>query len=132
MRWQALVLVSLLFGGCATITKGSTQTVSINTPHVVGAVCTLSSSSIGNRTITAPNTVSLEKGSDNIAVHCKKECYEDGVGVIASSVEPMTAGNILIGGVVGLGVDAVSGAINKYDPEATIVMRPIKGCRARA
>ena len=28
----------------------------------------------------------------------------------------MTAGNILIGGVVGLGVDAVSGAINKYDP----------------
>ena len=105
---------------------------SINTPHVVGAVCTLSSPSIGNRTITAPNTISIEKASYNIDVHCKKECYEDGVGVIATSVEVMTAGNILIGGVVGLGVDALSGAINKYEPEATIEMRPIKGCRARA
>ncbi len=127
MRWQALVLSSVLIGGCATITKGSMQSVSINTPHVVGAVCTLSSPSIGNRTITAPNTISIEKASYNIDVHCKKECYEDGVGVIATSVEVMTAGNILIGGVVGLGVDALSGAINKYEPEATIEMRPIKG-----
>ena len=132
MRWQALVLLSVLIGGCATITKGSMQSVSINTPHVVGAVCTLSSPSIGNRTITAPNTISIEKASYNIDVHCKKECYEDGVGVIATSVEVMTAGNILIGGVVGLGVDALSGAINKYEPEATIEMHPIKGCRARA
>ena len=132
MRLQALVLSSVLIGGCATITKGSMQSVSINTPHVVGAVCTPSSPSIGNRTITAPNTISIEKASYNIDVHCKKECYEDGVGVIATSVEVMTAGNILIGGVVGLGVDALSGAINKYEPEATIEMRPIKGCRARA
>ena len=79
MRWQALVLSSVLIGGCATITKGSMQSVSINTPHVVGAVCTLSSPSIGNRTITAPNTISIEKASYNIDVHCKKECYEDGV-----------------------------------------------------
>ena len=35
-------------------------------------------------------------------------------------------------GAHGLGVDALSGAINKYEPEATIEMRPIKGCRARA
>jgi hypothetical protein len=132
MRWQALVLTSILIGGCATITKGSMQSVSINTPNVVGAVCTLSSPSIGNRTITAPNTVSIEKASYNIDVHCKKECYEDGVAVIGTSVEVMTAGNILIGGVIGLGVDAASGAINKYDPEATVVMQPIKGCRARA
>ena len=112
MRWQALVLSSVLIGGCATITKGSMQIVSINTPHVVGAVCTLSSPSIGNRTITAPNTISIEKASYNIDVHCKKECYEDGVGVIATSVEVMTAGNILIGGVVGLGVDAISANCN--------------------
>jgi hypothetical protein len=105
------------------------QSVSINAPQ--GAVCTLTSSSIGKRTITAPTTVTLEKGSDNIAVHCKKQCYQDGVGVIQSSIEEMTAGNILIGGVIGLGVDAVSGAINKYEPEVTIVMNPIRGCGAK-
>ena len=52
-------------------------------------------------------------------MHRKKKCYEDGIGVIASSVEPM--------GVVGLSVDAVSGAIDKYDP------RPPSSCaRSRA
>jgi hypothetical protein len=112
MRWQALVLISILIGGCATITKGSMQSVSINTPNVVGAVCTLSSPSLGNRTITAPNTVSIEKASYNIDVHCKKECYEDGVAVIGTSVEVMTAGNLLVGGVVGLGVDAMSARYN--------------------
>jgi hypothetical protein len=111
--WIALIVC---IAGCATITRGTMQSVSVNTPNVVGAVCTLSSNSIGSRTITAPTTVSLEKGQDSIAVHCKKECFTDGVGTLTSSVEAMTAGNILVGGVIGLGVDAASGAINKYEP----------------
>jgi hypothetical protein len=43
------------------------------------------------------------------------------VGVIKSSVEAMTAGNILVGGVIGLGVNAMSGAINKNQ-------RPLSRC----
>jgi hypothetical protein len=124
-----MALVSMLFigcAGCATVTRGTTQSVSVDAPQ--GAICTLTSSSIGKRTLTAPATVVLEKGSDNVAVRCTKRCYQDGIGVIESSVEPMTAGNILIGGVIGLGVDAASGAINKYENHVTIVMRPIKGC----
>jgi hypothetical protein len=135
-KWGLIVLrvwwiaLSVLLAGCATITRGTMQSVSINTPNVVGAVCTLQSSSIGTKTVTAPTTVSLEKGQDNIAVHCKKQCYTDGVGTLVSSVEGMTAGNILVGGVIGLGVDAASGAINKYEPGIEIQMTPIKGCRA--
>ena len=125
--WIALCVC---MAGCATITRGTMQSVSVNTPNVTGAVCTLSSTSIGTRTITAPATVSLEKGQDSIAVHCKKQCYTDGVGTLASSVEGMTAGNILVGGIIGLGVDAASGAINKYEPGVEIKMTPIKGCRS--
>jgi hypothetical protein len=44
-----------------------------------------------------------------------------GVGTLASSVEAMTAGNILVGGVIGLGVDPASGAINKYEPGVEIL-----------
>jgi hypothetical protein len=120
----AIALAACL--GCATVTRGTLQSVSVKAPQ--GAICTLTSASIGTRTITAPNTVTLEKGSDNVAVHCKKRCYQDGVGVINSSVEEMTAGNILIGGVIGLGIDAASGAINKYDNEVTITMHPLKNC----
>ena len=62
-------------------------------------------------------------------VRCTKECFQDCAGIIASNTEVMTAGNILVGGVIGLGVDAASGAMNKYTPETSIVMLPIQGCR---
>jgi hypothetical protein len=44
-------------------------------------------------------------------------------------MEGMTAGNIILGGVIGLGVDAASGAMNKYTPEIQVIMTPIAGCR---
>jgi hypothetical protein len=40
---------------------------------------------------------------DNIAVRCSKECFQDGTGVVVSSMEAMTAGNLLVGGIIGLG-----------------------------
>ena len=118
--------------GCATITKGTSQPVAVNTPGVPGAQCTLSSPSIGSKTVTTPASIVLEKGHDSIQVTCKKECYQDGVTVIASNTETMTAGNLLIGGVVGLGVDAASGAMNKYNEDNQVAMVAIQGCKPRA
>jgi hypothetical protein len=116
MRFLAVVAIMLAVTGCATMTRGTTQVVAINTPGVPGATCTLSSSSIGTQTAVTPGTVTLQKGRDNVSVHCSKECYQDGAGVIASNMEGMTAGNILLGGVIGIGVDAASGAMNSYTP----------------
>jgi len=130
MRIPVILAVGMLLVGCASITRGTSQTVAVNTPGVAGATCTLSAPSIGAQTVVTPATVSLPKGRDNISVHCSKDCYQDGAGVIASTVEGMTAGNILLGGVVGLGVDAASGAMNSYTPEIQVVMVPIPGCRA--
>ena len=42
----------------------------------------------------------------------------------------MTAGNIVFGGLIGLGVDAASGAMNTYDPSVEVVMTPMPGCGA--
>lgn len=128
----AAALVAGIAGGCATITKGTTQQVSLNTPGVTGAQCTLVSSAIGTKVVSTPATMTLDKGSDNIAVTCKKECFQDGTGIIASSTETMAAGNLIAGGIIGLGVDAASGAMNKYNAENQIAMVPIPGCRARA
>jgi hypothetical protein len=122
----------VLTAGCATITRGTTQNIAIHTPGAPGAVCILSSGSIASRTVVTPATISVEKGMDSIAVRCTKECFHDGAGIVTSSMEAMTAGNILVGGVVGLGVDAMSGAMNKYNPDTGIYMAPIPGCRARA
>ena len=132
LRLSTYAGLALLLAGCATITKGTTQMVAIDTPGAPGAKCLLSSSSIGQVNIVTPANVSLQKGSDNISVRCSKECYNDGVGVVGSNVEAMAAGNLLVGGVVGLGVDAVSGAMNKYNEQNQITMVPIAGCRARS
>jgi hypothetical protein len=48
--------------------------------------------------------------------------------VISSNMESMTAGNIILGGVIGLGVDAMTGAMNKYTPEIQVIMTPVPGC----
>jgi hypothetical protein len=128
--FAAVVVCGL--AGCATITKGTTQAVSVTTPGVTGAQCTLTSAAIGTKVVQTPGTLVLEKGQDGVSVNCKKECYTDGVGVIASNVEAMAAGNIIAGGIIGLGVDAASGAMNKYNTDNQFAMTPIAGCRAKA
>jgi hypothetical protein len=128
MLRYGLPVVGLLLSGCATITKGTTQSVSVDTPGVPGATCILSSAGIGSRTLVTPGVLVLDKSQHAVNVRCSKACYNDGVGIISSNTEGMTAGNILVGGVVGLGVDAASGAMNKYNEQNQIVMTPIPGC----
>lgn len=133
MLRQVMVLAAVgtlvSVGGSATITKGTTQSVSIDTPGAPGASCTLTSAAIGTKTVVTPTSLVLDKGHENIAVTCKKECFQDAVGIIPSHTETMAAGNLLVGGVVGLGVDAVSGAMNKYNDTNQFAMVPNPSCK---
>ena len=97
-------------------------------------MCTLSSPAVGTRTVQTPGTIVLPKSKHDVAVSCGKQCYTTGVGVLASETEIMTAGNVVFGGVIGLGIDAASGAMNKYQPGVEIAMSPIPnaGLRKRA
>lgn len=132
MKKSTIILFGLVaVAGCATITRGTTQTVAINTPGVTGATCVLTSSAVGTMTVTTPAAVTLSKGSDSVIVRCNKDCYNEGSGVLSSNLEGMTAGNLIIGGVIGLGVDAASGAMNKYAPQVDITMVPNNSCRRR-
>lgn len=125
-----LVYLSVLgLSGCATITKGTTQAITLDTPGAPGAQCTLVSDGIGTKVVQTPATLTLDKSQSAISVTCKKECFQDGVGIIASNTETMTAGNLLVGGVIGLGVDAASGAMNKYNANNQIAMVKLPGCR---
>jgi hypothetical protein len=40
----------------------------------------------------------------------------------------MAAGNVVFGGLIGLGVDAASGAMNKYPDVVTVAMTPDPTC----
>lgn len=110
--------------GCATITKSSSQTVTIDT-RPPGATCTLTRGgkrfAIVNPT---PGAISVEKSSDAISISCTKEGYLETAGTLESSFQAMTFGNILFGGLIGVAVDAASGAMHEYEPLVTITLIP--------
>ena len=125
------LLLMVVLSGCATVVKGSDQLVAVNTPGAEGAICELTSPSIGVHTVRTPGSINLPKSRKNISVVCKKECYGEATGVIESSLAAMTAGNIILGGGVGFIIDASSGAMNKYQPTITIPMTKRPGCRPK-
>lgn len=117
-------VIAILLTGCSTIVKGTQQQVSVATPGVRTpcARFRLLPSARARRADTW--------NKHDVAVSCVKQCYTTGVGVLASETEIMTAGNVLFGGVIGLGIDAASGAMNKYQPGVEIAMSPIPNCGA--
>jgi hypothetical protein len=127
LRKIALLACAFLLVACATITKGTTQVVAVDTPGVPGSTCTITTQS-GPEIVTTPGTVSLKKGADPLPISCTKECYVNGQSIIPSNAEAMAAGNVIFGGVIGLGVDAASGALNKYPDMITVAMSPDPAC----
>jgi hypothetical protein len=127
MRKPLVLAFALVLVGCATITKGTTQTIAVDTPGVPGATCTIQTQS-GPRGVTTPGSVTLDRGSSALPITCTKECYVMGSSMIASNTESMAAGNVILGGPIGLGVDAATGALNKYPDVVTVAMTPDPAC----
>lgn len=105
--------------------------IAVDTPGVPGATCTIQTPN-GPRGLVTPGNVTLDKQSAALAISCTKECYVAGTSMIPSGTESMAAGNVLLGGVIGLGVDAASGAMNKYPDLVTVAMVPDPACGPRS
>jgi hypothetical protein len=119
----ALVMIALALPGCASVVKGSSQSIAITTPPTDGATCTLSSSQ-GNWQLTSPGVATVAKSKDDMQVRCVKPGWQDGFGNIPSNFQGWTVGNLLLGGIIGLGVDAATGAINEYPNAFQVPMVP--------
>ncbi|HEY2071716.1 MAG TPA: hypothetical protein VGG48_19305 [Rhizomicrobium sp.] len=121
-----LALAGIALSGCATIINGTTQSVSISTPPVAGAQCTLTSSE-GTWYVTTPGSVTVHKTKNDLNATCKKDGYQDATTVIPSKFNATTVGNVLLGGVIGIGVDAASGANYSYPDATEIPMVAVSG-----
>ncbi|HEY4115180.1 MAG TPA: hypothetical protein VGM17_14085 [Rhizomicrobium sp.] len=113
--FAALAALGVAVSGCATIIDGTTQSVSVNTTPEEGAQCTLVNSQ-GTWFVTSPGSTTVHKTKSDLDVTCTKAGFKSGHVVAISHFTGKTAGNILAGGFVGVGVDAASGANYKYDP----------------
>jgi hypothetical protein len=57
-------------------------------------------------------------------VRCVKPGWQDASAVIPSNFEGWTLGNLLLGGVIGVGIDASTGAMNEYPNAFQVPMTP--------
>lgn len=123
MRISVLAVVCVALAGCASVTKGTSQNITINsTPS--GAACTVERDGTMIAQIAAtPEIIKVSKSKHDLMLTCNLPGYKTARHVIPSDVEAMTAGNVIFGGVVGLAIDAGTGAINKYDANVTVILQ---------
>ena len=121
----ALALV-VLASGCATITRGTTEAFVIET-QPVGAEAKLSNGLY----CTTPCSLKVKRRGDFV-VTLTKDGYETATASITSSVDSGgaagMAGNVVLGGIIGAGVDAGTGAMHSHKPNPLVVeLVPIEG-----
>jgi hypothetical protein len=122
MRILVVVAAAAALGGCASATRGTTEQISIaSTPS--GAEATITGLEVPTACVT-PCVVQAKRNAD-ITVSVAKEGYEPQIipltKDVAGSGAAGFAGNLLLGGVVGMGVDAVTGAAMDHHPNPVIV-----------
>lgn len=112
--------------GCASVTSGTTQAIAVNSDPA-GADCKLTREGQPLGTVKAPGPVTIKRDSRPVHVSCSMPGYEDGKVVLNSRYETATMGNMLLGGAIGMMVDASTGANNRYDAQVTVPLTPLVG-----
>lgn len=122
----AITLVLFLFGGCASVIEGGDQVINISVAGCedhVDVTCTATNDE-GASKLIPPASVSVDKDKDELTVTCEsKDGMAKGEFTVESTYEAWNAGNILLGGVIGIGVDAATGAMWKYPDTIVVPMK---------
>lgn len=114
-----ILLLSYLLVSCASVTTGKHQSIAVSTPPETGAFCQLSNDKGTWYINHTPGSVTINRAYSDLTVACKKD-NKVGTLVVKSSIKGMTAGNIILGGVIGLAVDAGTGAGYDYPTLITV------------
>lgn len=116
IAFAALALVAgLQVTGCATITRGTETAWEVRTDPVGAKVVT----SNGHYCDATPCSIKMKRKSEFTATITKpgyKTATVQVTNKIAGSGGAAMAGNVLVGGIIGAGVDASSGAMLDLTP----------------
>jgi hypothetical protein len=125
MRIMAFLFLALLTSGCASVTRGTTDEVKIvSTPSGAEA-----RTSMGH-VCTTPCALQFGRKDEFTVTVSKPGYHTDEIPVttrLAGEGTAGLAGNVLVGGVVGVVVDAASGATLEHFPNPVIAnLEPVK------
>lgn len=124
MKYVALPTIALALGGCATLTDGAYQDVSL-TSNAPGARCSITQN--GHLLVEAspvPATHNLPKRPGNLQVDCAAEGHEPETVVLITGKHPMAVTGVALTGVlVNVGTDAISSSWHEYQGHAYVHLR---------
>ena len=132
MRIVGVVLGALALGGCASVTRGWQDQMQFNSDPPGAEMRT----SLGLICLT-PCTLQVGR-KDEFTATFSKAGFESQQVVVTTRLAPGGAagfaGNVLVGGVIGMGVDVASGATLDHCPSpVTVTLKPLaRGRRADA
>ena len=110
-----MLCAALSVSGCATVTRGTNDVLNVNTVPGGAQVQT----SNGFSCDSTPCAIKMPRRSEFVASITKPGCRPVDVNVTHRTADgggAALAGNVLVGGVIGLGVDAATGASQELTP----------------
>ena len=109
------LLGTLVLAGCATVIEGPVQTITVESAPP-GAACAVSREREALGTVVTPGAITLDKSKNDLVVTCSKPGYRSSTLVASPKYLAATFGNLLVGGLIGFGVDAATAANFYYPP----------------
>jgi hypothetical protein len=121
LSYVSISLLSIfLWPGCATIIQGTTQEIPVSSDPP-GVKLTVDSKS----NFTTPTVLVLSRNEPHI-LEFSLDGHHPEVVRLRPAFSTVTAGNIILGGLIGWGVDSASGAQSRLVPTAVhISLRPM-------
>jgi hypothetical protein len=110
-----MIVVALGLSGCATVMSDNVDRISVYSDPP-GATLRLDGARVG----AAPTTIPIKRSAPGW-ISFELDGYEPARVHVEKVMNPWTIGNILLGGLIGLGVDAATGAIGRRPREPVFV-----------
>jgi hypothetical protein len=118
---MALLALTQL-ASCANFLHGSGQSMQVSTwckDRQIPAVCTAENSK-GAWSFRTPGEIHIGKDFFHLQITCKSPFYNEVTVTVPSMLNLSTAGNVLLGGVVGTGLDVYTGSAFAYNRDVRI------------
>ncbi len=130
-KWFGVSLLGLMAASCASMISGTTQTLYIqavdpaNNKRVPNAKCIIKDSKNNTYAIRDnPGQVLISKGQGALQTECTAPGYQQSAVGTGPSFDAWTIGNIIF--PLGIVVDVVTGAVEKYPDHITVLMTKSK------
>ena len=124
-----LLLALAGLSGCATIVKGSSQTMNISTSNGKQANVVVTGKN-GTIPVLIPQALSVNTSSGDIVINVTEaECVLPSTTIVEPRLSSWFFGNIIFGGLLGSTTDAATGSAWEYDSNIMVNVASKDDCK---